>query len=217
MQMRECYFSPNGAELAVAASSTIFAYQLNGLEELMQRKIKKALRTLTIKPLPIASPLIGTPLHPGVGCDLCNCCPLVGTRFRSMARPEYDVCGSCRITRAAEAASAEPYEEILPPPRETGAGDQSDVSLAVEPYGSFTAEVRLPAGSGTVRCVAASTCGSLIATGGSDNRVMVYDAATGALRVKLIGHDYSVTHVAFSPSDPDLIASTAMDDSLKFW
>ena len=35
----------------------------------------------------------GSTVHIGVTCDACSVCPVVGTRYRSFSRSNYDLCG----------------------------------------------------------------------------------------------------------------------------
>lgn len=70
--------------------------------------------------------------------------------------------------------------------------------------------------TGAVNSVAFSPDGTLVASGGADNMVRVWDAATGELRLELEGHTDEVTGVAFSP-DGSLLASAGLDGAIKLW
>jgi WD40 repeat protein/serine/threonine protein kinase len=70
-----------------------------------------------------------------------------------------------------------------------------------------------PAG---VRCVAYSSNGNWIASGGEDNTVKVWDAATGEEIQTLKGHTGTVTCVTISP-DGLRIVSGSGDNTLKVW
>ena len=50
-------------------------------------------------------------VHSNVACDLCGASPIVGQRFRSKKVLNYDVCGGCIRTQAAEEMA--PYEEVV--------------------------------------------------------------------------------------------------------
>lgn len=52
------------------------------------------------------------PVHPNVECDGCGVCPIVGDRFRSETRPDFDLCAACHASPAA--AEAEPFRKMLP-------------------------------------------------------------------------------------------------------
>ncbi|KAF4652715.1 hypothetical protein FOZ61_002069 [Perkinsus olseni] len=34
-------------------------------------------------------------IHPGVACDVCDVCPIVGIRYKCLTCPNYDLCGEC--------------------------------------------------------------------------------------------------------------------------
>lgn len=40
-------------------------------------------------------------VHPGITCDGCDMCPLLGHRFKSMDRPDFDVCEGCKAREDA--------------------------------------------------------------------------------------------------------------------
>lgn len=48
--------------------------------------------------------------HHGIKCDLCDVHPIVGVRYISTTRPDYDLCNACRASPQAEAAG--PYEAV---------------------------------------------------------------------------------------------------------
>src|SRR5262249_20627908 len=75
------------------------------------------------------------------------------------------------------------------------------------PPGAITrlGTIRLRHG-GMVTCVAFAPGGKLLATGGHDKAVVVWDAATGKERVRLVGHKTGIEAVAFS-ADGRLLAS----------
>jgi hypothetical protein len=57
-------------------------------------------------------PAAAQPVHPGVQCDGCGQCPVVGDRFRSEGRPDYDLCGACHSQPGAAAWG--PYRRMMP-------------------------------------------------------------------------------------------------------
>lgn len=68
----------------------------------------------------------------------------------------------------------------------------------------------------SVYTVAFSPDGQLLASGGDDNAVILWNVSNRSDIRTLIGHDDWVKSVAFSP-DGQLLASVAMDGSLKLW
>ncbi|KAK1427146.1 hypothetical protein QVD17_15829 [Tagetes erecta] len=40
----------------------------------------------------------GSKFHPGVGCDMCGMCPIVGERYKCKDCKHYDLCGDCHKT-----------------------------------------------------------------------------------------------------------------------
>ena len=70
------------------------------------------------------------------------------------------------------------------------------------------------AGSGKVYSVAYSPNGNLLAAGGEDKLIRIWDANTGGLRLSLGGHSAPVRSVAFSP-DGKSLASASLDGTVR--
>jgi WD40 repeat protein len=66
-----------------------------------------------------------------------------------------------------------------------------------------------------VECAAFSPDGKLCATGGKDNQILVWEAATGNLRYQISGHNSFVTALHFT-LDSRLI-SVGRDPAVRFW
>jgi WD40 repeat protein len=70
--------------------------------------------------------------------------------------------------------------------------------------------------TGTVLSVAFSPDGNMLASGGGDKTVRLWDAGSRKPTATLKGHTEGVTSVAFSP-DGRLLASGGADSHLKLW
>ena len=68
----------------------------------------------------------------------------------------------------------------------------------------------------SVNAVAFSPDGTLLATGGSDDLVIIWDVATGKNQTTLKGHEDSVLGLAFS-TDGKFLASAAADNTVRIW
>src|SRR4051794_11884568 len=69
---------------------------------------------------------------------------------------------------------------------------------------------------GPVRTLAFSPDGSLLASGGEDRHIRIWDAATYRLRRTLEGHGDTVNGLAFAPSGA-LLASASADHTVRLW
>jgi WD40 repeat protein len=74
----------------------------------------------------------------------------------------------------------------------------------------------LPAGHKETWTVAFSPDGQTLATGGDDNKVKLWNVATGDLRSTLNGHFTLVSAVAFCP-EGNLLASVGYDGRIRMW
>ena len=73
-----------------------------------------------------------------------------------------------------------------------------------------------PAHDGEAMCVAVSNNGQLVATGGTDDMVMLWDMAGGSLLAEGSGHSGVVQSLAFSPDDKQLV-SVGEDGNAMIW
>ncbi|KAG8224056.1 hypothetical protein J437_LFUL001133 [Ladona fulva] len=59
--------------------------------------------------------------------------------------------------------------------------------------------------------------GLILATGHQDGNILIWDASTGQLRVKLLDHKYAVKDLSFAPDGSLRLVSASMDKTLKLW
>ena len=76
--------------------------------------------------------------------------------------------------------------------------------------------VELTQSNGEVWCVEFSHNGKLLAAGGSDKTVVIYDTTTFQVHHSLKGHESGVAHVSWSPDDSRLI-TCSQDRTAKLW
>jgi WD40 repeat protein len=77
-------------------------------------------------------------------------------------------------------------------------------------------EIR-PEEDGAIHVLAASLDGKMLAGGGSDNRVRLWDAATGKLEAILEGQKGKVAAAAFSPDGEKLATASDVDGMVWLW
>jgi WD40 repeat protein len=100
---------------------------------------------------------------------------------------------------------------------EQHSGPPSDTAAAQVPQRAPTLIGRTgDAHAGRVYCVAFSPDGALLASGGGDKTVRLWDPATGEHVRTLAGHKRAVRGVAFSP-DGVLLASGGGDKTVRLW
>jgi len=73
-------------------------------------------------------------VHMNVMCDVCNVNPIVGTRYRCVTVPDYDLCAGCYSRRAEVSPHGrEPFEELFACVASTGPCSATPVDLAPLP------------------------------------------------------------------------------------
>jgi WD40 repeat protein len=73
-----------------------------------------------------------------------------------------------------------------------------------------------PHGDFEPTCICVSNCGRFLATGGSDQRVCIWDATNSALLAEGVGHSGTITSVTFSPDSKQMI-SVGADGCILVW
>ena len=76
--------------------------------------------------------------------------------------------------------------------------------------------VELNQSDGEVWCLEFSHNGNLLAAGGSDKAVILYDTTTFQVQHSLRGHKMGVVHLSWSPDDSRLI-TCSQDGTAKVW
>jgi LPXTG-site transpeptidase (sortase) family protein len=92
--------------------------------------------------------------------------------------------------------------------------------MCIASWGVFSADAQISLQSqiftGPLDAVAFSPDGRLIASGGRDNLVRLWDAASGVNLAQMTGHTNWVTRIAFSPDGTKLI-SGSNDSTVRLW
>jgi WD40 repeat protein len=94
--------------------------------------------------------------------------------------------------------------------------DSDDSTVTVETDPGRTVDVQVPKIE-RVLCAAVSAAAPRRLALGTQNDILVYDAGTGRLVVRLAGHRLDVRCVAFSPLDSNLLLSAGGDQRLYLW
>ena len=68
-----------------------------------------------------------------------------------------------------------------------------------------------------VYCVAWGFDGKLLASGGTDNKIILWDPKKGERLKTLEGHSYCINCVSFNPSNPTLLVSGSNDWTVRLW
>jgi WD40 repeat protein len=79
-----------------------------------------------------------------------------------------------------------------------------------------TVKQRWQAHIGQTNCVAVCPQGSIIASGGTDNRLCFWDPVSQRELLRLVGHEGPVRSIAFSPHGT-CIASGSYDKTVRLW
>ena len=128
-----------------------------------------------------------------------------------------DGCNSFSNGRDREAQIQQMARYLLRQQRSHGGwelfyGDGGEISTTVEAYFAL----KLAGHGGAVLCTGVSADGSMVASGGADGTVKVWDTAEGNLLTTFTGHVGPVRAVAFGP-DGGVVYSGGEDGTLRRW
>jgi len=102
-------------------------------------------------------------------------------------------------------------------PRESERVERTKVSVG-KSLGTWRCIQTLTEHSDTVKAIAISPDGKIIASGGFDQTIKLWQLETGQLIDTLTGHSSTVTSLAFSPDGQTLASSSAFPDgTIKLW
>ncbi|KAM9981122.1 hypothetical protein ACTFIY_003438 [Dictyostelium cf. discoideum] len=103
--------------------------------------------------------------------------------------------------------------------------DANDVPIPIVlERGVFSSEAMLPSKAkkrwtghnSEIYCMAFNSIGNLLATGGGDKCVKVWDVISGQQKSTLLGASQSIVSVSFSPNDESILG-TSNDNSARLW
>eukprot|EP00897_Mesotaenium_endlicherianum_P009512 jgi/Mesen1/858/ME000114S10942 len=64
-----------------------------------------------------ATPEAERVFHTGIQCDVCGCCPIVGPRYKSLTKSDYDLCRTCYVKTGSKDEEYNKIERPLYRPR----------------------------------------------------------------------------------------------------
>jgi len=102
--------------------------------------------------------------------------------------------------------------------RKDPAGICLEGRIAVFKMGEGIAPVKnWPAHEGYINALAFSKDGKYLASGGMDNKIILWDPDQGAQLKVLGGHEKRINALLFSRRDPNLLFSASLDGSVRVW
>lgn len=174
---------------------------------------------VTIKPVDAARPHFELRQVLGDGTETIEICSLTQLSGRAQA-VHLDRRGFVGLSTFAASAAlllagcASPARRASATPRPTAGPIATKAVPTAAPVAGGCDS--LWAHNGSIYALAFSPDGALLASGGSDNRVKLWEVAGGSLVRELEGHTSDAYSVAFSP-DGTLLASGSGDNSIKLW
>jgi WD40 repeat protein len=87
---------------------------------------------------------------------------------------------------------------------------------AVEAHRGPVLRAVLRGHGGEVRCAAFSVDGTMLATGGKDRQIYLWEPTAASERARLLGHKQAVTALTFAPDGKTLVSGSE-DATVRFW
>ncbi|OAD05957.1 hypothetical protein MUCCIDRAFT_34464, partial [Mucor lusitanicus CBS 277.49] len=120
---------------------------------------------------------------------------------------------------ALEQAKLDADRQKLKQAKRRDASSSVDLAKAI-PFSNIVlpkkASKRISAHDAEIHCIAASSTGTMFATGGADKKIKLFDAKTGNITHSLSGALQTITSVQFNSTD-ELVLGSCTDNATRIW